>query len=336
MVRIIPAWASNAGENMIEPASCTLLGARTNGNAYLTNATAIGYNAFVFQGNQVVVGNTFVSSIGGYANWSNFSDGRYKSNIKEDVPGLNFITQLRPVTYTLNIDGIEQTIKAAIPEVKSPFDNPPYVESSTRNFKHYKLKSEPTEQELKARQDKAKVVYTGFVAQEVEKLAKEINYDFSGVDAPVSENGFYSLRYGDFVVPLVKAVQELNKKNEELEQRLQKLEALLSNNEESFLNNKTDKKSNETVYLSSARLEQNSPNPSKTNTIIRYFLPDEFSSASVVISDMKGKIIKTISLRTKGSGQININTALLTSGTYSYSLLIDGKQIDTRLMTIAR
>jgi len=82
------------------------------------------------------------------------------------------------------------------------------------------------------------------VAQEVEEVAKKINYDFSGVDAPESENGFYSLRYGDFVVPLVKAVQELNKKNEELEQRIQKLEALLSNNEESFLNNKTDKKSN--------------------------------------------------------------------------------------------
>jgi hypothetical protein len=327
---------TNAG-NMIEPSSCTMLGARTSGNAFLTNATAIGYNAFVFEGNQVVVGNTFVSSIGGYANWSNFSDGRYKSNIKEDVPGLNFITQLRPVTYTLNIDGIEQTIKAAIPEVNSVLEIPSLNGlKPPPTISRDKVKSEPTEQELKGRQDKAKVVYTGFVAQEVEKLAKEINYDFSGVDAPVSENGFYSLRYGDFVVPLVKAVQELNKKNEELEQRIQKLEALLSNNEESFLNNKTDKKSNETVYLSSARLEQNSPNPSKTSTIIRYFLPDEVSSASVVISDMKGKIIKTISLKTKGSGQININTALLTSGTYSYSLLIDGKQIDTRRMTIAR
>jgi len=316
----------------------TLLGAETNANDNLSNFTAVGYGAYALENNQVVVGNTSVTSIGGYANWSNFSDGRYKSNIQEDVPGLNFITQLRPVTYTLNIDGIEQTIKAAIPEVNRTFEIPslnglklPHDISSAQ-----KLKSEPTDQEIKARQDKAKVVYTGFVAQEVEKLAKEINYDFSGVDAPKNEKGFYSLRYGDFVVPLVKAVQELNKKNEELEQRIQKLEALLLNNEESMLNNKADKKGNETIYLSSARLEQNNPNPSRTSTTIRYFLPNEISGASIVISDMKGKTIKTISLNAKGIGQININTGLLASGTYSYTLLVDGKKVDTRLMVVGK
>ena len=29
-----------------------------------------------------------------------------KKNIKEDVPGLEFINQLRPVTYTLDVNGI--------------------------------------------------------------------------------------------------------------------------------------------------------------------------------------------------------------------------------------
>ena len=327
-----------AGISIQNISNGTLLGAGTDGLRNLMNVTAIGYKAFVFENNQVVVGNTSVTSIGGYANWSNFSDGRYKNNIKEDVPGLNFITQLRPVTYTLNIDGIEQTIKAASPEVNRTFENPslnglkppPDISSGQ------KLKSEPTDQELKARQDKAKVIYTGFVAQEVEKLANEINYDFSGVDAPENGSGFYSLRYGDFVVPLVKAVQELNKKNEELEQRIQKLELLLLNNEESLLNNKADKKGNESVVLSSARLEQNTPNPSNGSTTIRYYLPGEVSSASIVVSDMKGIVIKNIPLTKKGSGQINIDRGILASGTYSYSLLVDGKQIDSRLMIIAR
>ena len=31
---------------------------------------------------------------------------------------------------------------------------------------------------------KQRIVYTGFIAQEVEKTAKELGYDFSGVDAP--------------------------------------------------------------------------------------------------------------------------------------------------------
>jgi hypothetical protein len=48
-----------------------------------------------------------------------------------------------------------------------------------------------------------------FIAQEVEEAARALGYDFSGVDAPKNDNDFYGLRYGTFVVPLVKAVQEL-------------------------------------------------------------------------------------------------------------------------------
>jgi hypothetical protein len=33
-------------------------------------------------------------------------------------------------------------------------------------------------------------------------------YDFSGVDAPQNEDSMYGLRYAEFVVPLIKAVQE--------------------------------------------------------------------------------------------------------------------------------
>jgi len=49
---------------------------------------------------------------------------------------------------------------------------------------------------------------SGFIAQEVETAAKAVNYEFSGIVKPASENEFYSLRYSEFVVPLVKAVQE--------------------------------------------------------------------------------------------------------------------------------
>jgi trimeric autotransporter adhesin len=55
---------------------------------------------------------------------------------------------------------------------------------------------------------KGKMLQTGFIAQEVEVAAKSVGFDFSGVDAPKNENDFYGLRYAEFVVPLVKAVQE--------------------------------------------------------------------------------------------------------------------------------
>ena len=51
----------------------------------------------------------------------------------------------------------------------------------------------------------------GFLAQDVERAAKEAGYDFSGVQKPANPDELYSLRYSDFVMPLVKAVQEQQK-----------------------------------------------------------------------------------------------------------------------------
>ena len=67
-----------------------------------------------------------------------------------------------------------------------------------------------------AYKEKEQIVYSGFVAQEVEQAAKSINYNFSGVDAARNDKDLYSLRYVDFVVPLVKSVQELSAMNDQL------------------------------------------------------------------------------------------------------------------------
>ena len=42
----------------------------------------------------------------------------------------------------------------------------------------------------------------------MEQAAKAAGYDFSGVGIPKKENQLYTLSYEQFVVPLVKAVQE--------------------------------------------------------------------------------------------------------------------------------
>ena len=163
----------------------------------LSNATAIGYNAAVNASNKVVIGNSSVTSIGGFANWSNFSDGRFKQNVKEDVPGLSFISKLRPVTYTLNVDAINE-------------------------FNSKDLPAEKKQQVLNA--DKKNEVYTGFMAQEVEQAAKSLNYIFSGIDKPKdASKQTYALRYSDFVVPLVKAIQEQQKMIEDLKREIEEL-----------------------------------------------------------------------------------------------------------------
>ena len=86
------------------------------------------------------------------------------------------------------------------------------------------------------------------------------------------------LRYSDFVVPLVKAVQELSKQNDELkkendelQKRVSMLEAVMSSQRP--VNTQQDKISSPIGGVEGASLEQNMPNPFKQTTAIRYFIP---------------------------------------------------------------
>ena len=79
--------------------------------------------------------------------------------------------------------------------------------------------------------------YSGLIAQDVEDILKEIDTEFSGIVPPQNEKDFYSIRYGEFVVPLIKAVQEqeekiedLQRENENLRLRIERLEQLLDSN----------------------------------------------------------------------------------------------------------
>jgi len=122
-----------------------------------------------------------------------------KKNIKENVPGLSFINKLKPITYNLNLDAADKIVQR--PAIK------------TKDGKTI----QPTQEDIAARKAQEQIVYTGFIAQNVEKAAKELNYDFSGVDVAKNDKDLYGLRYEEFVVPLVKAVQELSAKNDDLQ-----------------------------------------------------------------------------------------------------------------------
>ncbi|HVG42732.1 MAG TPA: tail fiber domain-containing protein, partial [Chitinophagaceae bacterium] len=257
---------------------------------------------------------------GGEVNWTAFSDGRFKNNLNEDVPGLEFITKLRPITYTLDIEGIDTKLKANMPKVS--------IEDNNEAAKVITLQ-EPSAEERKAKAEKAKVKYTGFVAQEVEAVAKKLNYDFSGVDVPKNKEDFYGLRYAEFVVPLVKAVQEQQLQIDELKQQNKELKELFTK-----LMNRQE--INTTINVSGASLEQNVPNPNNGSTTIRYHLPQSAGNAQIVITNMKGQVLKSINLNSRGDGQITLNASTLPAGSYNYTLYVEGKSMDNKKMLIVK
>jgi flagellar hook assembly protein FlgD len=191
--------------------------------------------------------------------------------------------------------------------------------------KHLENNKQLSAWELQAKQVKAAINYTGFIAQEVEGAAQKLNYDFSGVDKPKNNKDFYGLRYGDFVVPLVKAVQELSQKNEALEAQVAELRQMIMD-----IKNGRDN----TVTSIWGTLEQNMPNPVRGTTIIRYSVPANAASARLDLTNAKGQVVKTVSLGGRGTGQVNLSLQTLAAGTYHYTLYVDGKQVATKRLVI--
>jgi trimeric autotransporter adhesin len=153
----------------------------------LSNATAIGNGATVNTSNKVRIGNSSVTVVEGPVSYT-FSDGRFKNNVTEEVQGLKFINKLRPVVYNLDTRKMDEFL----------------MQNMSDSIKTIRIKNQNYAPSTAIRQ-------SGFIAQEVEKAAKECNYDFNGVHVPENKNDNYSVSYQTIVVPLVKAVQELNK-----------------------------------------------------------------------------------------------------------------------------
>jgi hypothetical protein len=151
----------------------------------LSNATVIGNSAIVNTSNKVRLGNTLVTVIEGQVAYTFPSDGRFKTNISEsDVKGLDFIKRLRPIVYNFDTRKFEEFLTKDMPAARrTNYLNKDFAASTA-------------------------IRQSGFIAQEVEKAAQESGYNFNGIHKPENGNDHYSLAYSQFVVPLVKGMQE--------------------------------------------------------------------------------------------------------------------------------
>ena len=222
----------------------------------LKNATAIGANSIVNRSNKIRLGDVNVTIVESAAGSWTTSDGRFKTNVKEDVVGLSFIKLLRPVVYNFDANKFDAFLSKGMPD-------------SVKAKRKVALN--------KAGSKSGSIVQTGFIAQEVAAAAKEAGYNYSGVHVPENDADNYSLSYEKMVVPLVKAVQELAEQNEEMKKEIELLKANLLAMQ--------DKNNSQSIHLNSATLQQNVPNPFINNTSISYNLPGFVKYAEIVISD---------------------------------------------------
>ena len=147
--------------------------------------------------------------------WTAYSDARFKTNIKDNVAGMSFVMKLRPVTYNVRPK-----------ELHRIWGTPDSVVN----------KMDFTDAEKETR--------IGFIAQDVEKAAQESGFNFPGIDVPRNDKEVYTLRYVDFIMPMVKGMQEqqqmiddlkkqnseMQKQNADMQKQIDELKSLVKKN----------------------------------------------------------------------------------------------------------
>lgn len=186
----------NAGKQLTRATHYTALGFNALNNTDMdnfTNITGVGQNSTVTGSNQLQLGNSLVNPYA-FNPLQLRSDMRDKLDIEDIELGLDFIMKLRPVQYRTNF---------------------------RESYIDYDEEGRPIEVENDgSRAGKRK--HLGLIAQEVKHIMDEIGVDFA-VYQDHSINGgkdVLSLGYEELISPLIKAIQELNKKVIELENRL--------------------------------------------------------------------------------------------------------------------
>jgi trimeric autotransporter adhesin len=191
------ALGVGAGSSITTGANNTYIGYVANASANDVNDEIVlsaGSDAVTGGGTETIrigVDSDFITNdFGENATWTHSSDKRIKKDIEDSELGLDFINDLRPVTFK----------KKAPSEYPQEFEQ--YDASTTErknpNRKHY-----------------------GFIAQEVKEAMDNAGHS----EFPVwkeNRDGMQELGETELITPLIKAVQELSAKVKELEAKLSK------------------------------------------------------------------------------------------------------------------
>ena len=163
-------------------------GARQSGTA-VDNEIIFGNDAAGQGTNTVLLGNGSVDGTNGLfcadTGIATPSDKRIKDNIKDNSTGLDYINKLRTVTY----------------QKRHPADYPEELQGAFGD--------------AKKPEDWVAKTEVGLISQEVKAVMDEMELDIQGHHT--NPQGLETVKYVSFIIPLVKAVQELSEKVKALE-----------------------------------------------------------------------------------------------------------------------
>ena len=156
----------------------------------------------------------------------------------------------------------------------------------------------------------------GLIAQELQDIYPTLVQE--------GQDGYLSINYIELVPILIRSIQTLK----------QELDEVRGGNGDVKMSRSV------ATALTSANasgnvLYQNTPNPFKEQTVIRFLLADNATNAAICIFDMTGKMLKNLPI-SSGETSISINGWELGEGMFLYTLMVNGREIDTKRMIITK
>lgn len=228
------------------------------------------------------------------------SDKRLKSNIEPMSYGLAEVLRLNPVSYRYNgLGGTENN-----------------------GDRHFGLLA----QELQQVAPEMVKEYTHVIYEHDEELGQEV----------VGTEQFLQIRDNEVKYMLLNAIKEQQAQIEAQNELIKQLQEKVATIESTGTTTVEHDRNVTLTAVDHSALEQNRPNPFESQTVIDYAIESDFNSAEIRFFNANGQLMHTEKINHSGQGQINLNTVNLTSGTYMYSLLVDGQVIDTKKMEIIK
>jgi|GEM_PF-1454342 len=244
-------------------------------------------------------GGFFAGDIGTTGSLFELSDARLKTNVEEVKNGLALVKELRPVTYN--------------------YQSNPHIDMNENRMQY------------------------GFIAQEVEDImpgstkafqtpSTEFTRDEEGHLRPVARESaeYKALNYTQLIPVLTQAIQEQQEIIDAQAQELSEIKQLLVDA------GLVEKNTADNVSVEGTMLYQNRPNPFNNTTEIPYFLKENTSAQIVVFEMATGAAVKTFEVSGQGHGKVTMEAGTLPSGSYTYSLMIDGKSVSSKIMLITK
>jgi hypothetical protein len=299
-----------------------------SGTGYAVDGWSDGDAGGNFYGKNGLVATT--NGTGGYAGLFNgkvyatngftTSDKNLKKDIQEFSDAMSIINKLKPRNYEFKND--EKLASLHLPKGR-----------------HYGLIAQDLEQLLPELVSESSHKLRSF--KRIAPLPPTADGKTLPVAAPQKETEesikIKAVNYTELIPIIIKGMQEMNetkdKKIDDLQKQIEKQQQQIDDLKS--LVQSIAKQGGTIPSNPRAFIKQNIPNPSNNNTLISYFTPGETKNAQIIVTDMKGSVLKTFTLL-KGEGQVNIKRGELPTGSYNYTLYVNNSRIETKQMIIAK